>query len=301
MLTQESATALMEAIENLFRSEQYVRSEILVLLLINTGLPFSLINVGRVGTLHRPYVMDTFNNGNTVNNFNFSLSRAGIYDKLPAGVFHQFINEPGPLSKAIQQYRQHRAEEQNARLFFEPWERELFYQRMLAGLYLESAGCDITMILGDPEDTIDFPADALRKIRLLLPYLHKIAGCIHVSAYLSWILDEQVAFIQKSGSDIYYTNTDSKGKAIYLGVNTMTGGHYYSDIPVWKVSIGPLNKSAFDFMPFQPYGRVVNLCYKYLLPCHIEIMTEYLQLRTALGALLCGNNTRGRIGLNLAI
>jgi hypothetical protein len=190
----------------------------------------------------------------------------------------------------------------NARLFFDPWERELFLQRMFGEQYEEALANDLSSILALGEDVDNLPSPALLKIRLLLPYLHKIGGrksC--VSRYLEWILDERVALSEQCSIGAATADVESRLNTGCLGVNTVIGPAYYSDMQRWAVSIGPLTKSILEFMPGQSYWRVLNLCYKYLLPCDIEVTTQYLFPESEQSAWLSDNIAQSRIGLNLAI
>jgi|GEM_PF-6837543 len=301
MFAQDTGIDLIQALKELLRSEQYIRAEVLVLLLVNAGVPLSLIHLNTIGTLHKPYLSDIVKADNK-GALHFLLPRAGIYDQLPAGVFHRLLNETDTLAKAVRQYRQNRTEEINARLFFGPWERELFYQRLLVEQYEEVMSNNLSMVLAPGDDIENLPAPALLKIRLLLPYLHKIGGRRNeVSRYLEWILDERVELSRQRCAGRTTADVESRLNASCLGITTITGPAYYSDMERWEISIGPLTKPILEFMPGQAYWRVLNLCYKYLLPCDIEATTQYLFPASEQSAWLSDNATQSRIGLNLTI
>lgn len=215
----------------------------------------------------------------------FSLSRDGIYDRLPQGMFHEFKQEPSSRVNAVAEmvvrYKKQQQQQQQARRFFQPLENEFFLQRV----YLEQREKHLLFdVFGKDTDQLfhefwelppGLPDAAVNRLVKLLPYVHRIAGNMTlVKLCLEQVLEETVTITwQRRPQTVSTGNSIPLGECM-LGVDAMVGTTCYTDMPVVTVSIGPVKRQRiYDYLPWQPYGKLLETCYGYLFPADVEINT----------------------------
>ncbi|MCW3463841.1 type VI secretion system baseplate subunit TssG [Chitinophaga nivalis] len=203
------------------------------------------------------------------------LSRDGMYDRLPEGVFHEFSLRPSAAENVrtpIAYYRQQQQEQQQARLFFQPFENEFFLQQVLLEQYEKKVLCSIAGKLVPAwltafwELPADLPAGALERLIPLLPYLHGIAGNIsQAQSCLQYILREKVQVIHENSLQLVSSDhAAALGKCV-LGRDSVVGAAFYTAISRIMVTIGPLSRERlYEYLPDKPYGRLLVICYDYL-------------------------------------
>lgn len=219
---------------------------------------------------------------------NFFLSRDGIYDRLPQGVFHEFKQEPSSrqngVTEMVTRYKKQQQQQQQARRFFQPIENEFFLQRV----YLEQREKHLLFdVFGKDSDQLfhafwelppGLPSAGVNRLVKLLPYVHRIAGNMTlVQLCLEQILEETVAITWQREPKMVRTGNSVPLGECALGVDAMVGTECYTDMPALTVSIGPVKRQRiYDYLPWQPYGKLLETCYSYLFPVDVEINTELL-------------------------
>ncbi|MFY0254481.1 hypothetical protein ACDQ55_11055 [Chitinophaga sp. 30R24] len=212
------------------------------------------------------------------------LSRDGIYDRLPQGIFHEFIQESGHLpgiDTMVARYKRQQQQQQQARRFFQPLENEFFLQRV----YLEQREKHLLFeVFGKEAARLlhtfwqlqpDLPPAAANRLEELLPLVHRIAGNVPLMQLcLEQILDAPVHICRDiQPRMVRIGNHPCLGDA-RLGIDMMVGIQCYTDMPVMNVAIGPLKRQRlYDYLPQQPYGKLLDACYGYLFPVDVEINT----------------------------
>ncbi|MFV0305617.1 MAG: type VI secretion system baseplate subunit TssG [Moheibacter sp.] len=214
------------------------------------------------------------------------LSRDGIYDTLPEGVFHypKHTKTNQSVDDMTSEYREQKEEEVFARKFFTPFENEFF----LVGLKKEQEECDILLELNGskPLDFYyrfwdlekDLPKSLTAKLIRILPYAYRIVGNLDLTAKcLRYIIDENVEIVELG----YKETTDSE-QSINLGDCRlgldMISGSTYTDYSLYlEFKIGPLENSYFmEYIHNGGYERLIHKFYEYFLPMEIDVKTTIL-------------------------
>lgn len=211
------------------------------------------------------------------------LSRDGIYDRLPEGIFHDFSQQKRSTVKdMVAEYKKQQQQQQQARRFFQPLENEFFLQRvglerrekhLLFDVFGKDADQLFQLFWHLPEG---LPKAAAGRLVKLLPYMHRIAGNIPlVKLCLELILEEEVNIVTDRTPRAMATGAGVPLGECSLGVDTTAGELFYTDMPVIRVTIGPIKQQRiYDFLPWQPYGRLLQTCYGYFFPADADVETQ---------------------------
>lgn len=212
-----------------------------------------------------------------------SLSRDGIYDRLPEGLFHEFSEQRKTRGTVdmVARYKRQQQEELQARRFFQPLENEFFLQRVFLEqrekhLLFDVFGKDADMLFSQFWDLPEgLPGAAANRLVKLLPYMHRIAGNYRmIRLCLQLVLEQEVEISVDHTPQAVRTETSVPLGEWKLGVDSMVGQVFYTDMPKATVTIGPLQRQrVYDYLPWQPYGRLLETCYGYLFPADMDINT----------------------------
>ncbi|WP_160716571.1 type VI secretion system baseplate subunit TssG [Chitinophaga solisilvae] len=213
-----------------------------------------------------------------------SLSRDGIYDRLPEGMFHDFTQQEkkgSGTTEMVARYKRQQQQELQARRFFQPLEHEFFLQRV----FLEQREKHLLFdVFGKDADQLfhafwnlpaGLPGQAAGRLVKLLPYMHRIAGNLSlVQLCLQMILEEPVQIAMDHTPQPVQAATGTLLGECLLGVDTMAGEVFYSDMPRIIVTIGPLqHQRIVSFLAWNPYGRLLETCYGYFFPADATVQT----------------------------
>lgn len=212
------------------------------------------------------------------------LSRSGLYDLVPEGLFHQSYtsakgNSAGELAA---QSRADRKKELAARKFFQPIENSFFRQQVMLEQQEENmlAGIDSGLLNDYFFSFWEFPP-ALNKtsallLVLLIPYAHEIAGDLALMQdCLEILLQEKVTV-----SLIPPTELTAPGTAGDLGIgelgNDMVCGHTFTeDYPCLQYTIGPLQHSKpVDYVTGGDNDLLLQVFNNYFAPVEADIFIE---------------------------
>ncbi|PID68427.1 MAG: hypothetical protein CR968_01795 [Flavobacteriia bacterium] len=203
------------------------------------------------------------------------LSRDGIYDSLPEGVFHK--NNENQNTSYNYKRQQKKKEEENSRLFFSPIENELFgqsikveknEQKLLEDFY--NTNNDFVLKFWNLDNHRN--NKYILKMIKLLPHCHKISGDLNlIRLSLQKILNNEVQ-ITKS-----FRNLDikpKKGKEV-LGVNTITKTPKLNvAVPFIEVGIGPVSIDYFK-KNHEIIMDFLKIFYNYFLPLELQVETKF--------------------------
>ncbi len=208
-----------------------------------------------------------------------NLSRNGIYDSLPEGVFHsKRENEKGRSYTAKR--KKYKEEEKSARTFFSPIENEFFFQR----LKIEKKERDLLENFYSLKDDLltDFwkinkaiPKAYILKLVKLLPYSYKIAGNLELTRLsLEKILNVDVQFNKKLESEVSLKNQERN----QLGVDFVTQSKSSTIFqPFLEVIIGPIKEKQIDeYIKKDGILKFVNVFYDYFIPLELDVITKFL-------------------------
>ena len=180
------------------------------------------------------------------------LSRGGLYDQLPEGLFFQLSPSRNKnIAELATEYKYNKKKEAEIRRFFQPFENDFFLQRinieeeemvLLEGLQSGMLN-DYFIRFWDLPVTIS--KKVLAPLILLLPYASKIAGDWSLTEQsLQLILQEPVTINKKQAvmGDASGIQPPALGESI-VGLDMVCGDHFWEDAPVIEITIGPLQYS----------------------------------------------------------
>ncbi len=215
----------------------------------------------------------------------FNLSRNGIYDTLPEGLFHAPKTNSDSAS-FLAHRKVVKKEEEDARSFFSPIENEFFFQRLriesnerelLDNFY--NLNDDFLAEFWNIDDAI--PEEYLIKLIKLLPHSHKIAGDFELTRMcLEKILDEEVTFTRKYENNRNVDKTKNKeprNNSLQLGVDSVLDGNEDTVLsPILEVIVGPVSEKKINkYLKKGGVIKFINTFYDYFLPMEVEVRTNF--------------------------
>jgi hypothetical protein len=214
------------------------------------------------------------------------LSRPGLYDLLPEGLFFQpktaDIQRVLSVAEMAAQYRANKIKEKEIRRFFKPFENEFFYQqlqlereeiRLLDGLQEGRLNRFFLRFWGLPEAlglTLSI------SLLLLLPYAHQIAGNISLMQQaLRLLLQEDVLI--KNGQP----KATSVGELVeplgmqVLGDTMVCGSEFIEDYSVLVYQVGPLkNSMVTSYLTGGENELFINTFNRFFAPLEADITVQ---------------------------
>lgn len=300
METHMIPSQLQEEIQGNFTD---VRAETLLCMAMEKGLGKEDYAPAFDGLFSRPYKRDILRasleeDANHNEFVELHLSRNGLYDLLPEGLFHQ---PPTPKnSRSVQnmseEYRENRQKEAETRRFFKPLEKAFFDQRLQ--LEMEETGLMRGMGTGLLNDHfMDFwgvsdriSAQFRTSLICLLPHIQKITGRVEsIAQSLEGIIHEKVEIKRADSkvSGIGCSLIPSLGGA-RLGNDTVLGDESLEIVPKWEFHIGPLENSRVqDYLDGGSRLSFLETFYGFFTPVEVvsvtKIVTDNRKLNMTLG------------------
>ena len=219
------------------------------------------------------------------------ITRGGIYDGLPAGLFHDQPRESvaGGKDMAGESKRQ-RLKEKEARKFFLPFENEIFLklidleleERKILSRYSENLFDDIFSGFWKLDSTL--PQKFLSRLIILLPLAHRITGNLGITAKILEIIIEEKVGVRMISSDQlnengYHQPVDNSGNlgSVALGVNFVCGQHNNTKYPMMEFVIGPLrNSSVEDYLEDGQLSQFLDCFFGYFIPVEMDVSTAVI-------------------------
>ena len=216
-----------------------------------------------------------------------NLSRAGLYDLLPEGLFFQPVAssaKPSSATEMAEEYKANKKQENELRKFFSPLENEFFYHRyknfqaekaILNGLNNDDLNRYYIKFWNLARDIS--PSMALRMV-LLLPFIHQVAGDADLMAgCLQSIIGEKVSCEVQNGDDQAPLNSYNILGNFGLGNELICGDHYVEDEIYFVFKIGELRNAAVqDYLEGGKYYKTLQSFYRFFVPVNSAIKTEII-------------------------
>lgn len=235
-------------------------------------------------TFSRPYRRDIIDIDNLTYKdcLNFNLSRNGLYDHLPEGLFHKSSSGQDKQNYSNKR-KKFKSEEQNARLFFGPLENEFFYQR----LGIELAERELLDNFYNLKDEFvsgfwnilhEIPEEYLLKLIKILPFCYKISGDMELTRQcLEKVIEEPVKFKLSYRPRTQQEDMETSSRELQLGVDlTLNSDASIVHYPFLEVSIGPLSKQKINnFLKNDGILNFINTFYDYFMPMEVEVETKF--------------------------
>ena len=220
------------------------------------------------------------------------LSRGGIYDQLPEGFFFQHREQKQRTLAAADMaadHKENKRREAEIRRFFLPFENDFFWQR----IELEK---EETRLLGGLESGIlndyfvefwniprSIPKMFVSPLVLLLPYAHKIAGNMTLTAEcLELLLVEEVQIHQERSFVNHSDSIFSPGLGeAQLGFDMLCGEEFWEDSPMFKFEIGPLEGSVVtEYLEGGKRFELLDIFKRFFIPAGLDVEFEIKVLKT---------------------
>lgn len=219
--------------------------------------------------------------GSKADKVTLNLSRNGLYDNLPEGLFHtQAISKN---TKAYIQRRQTiKQEEQSSRTLFAPIENEFFHQR----LEIERSERKLLKNFSHQKNDFlldfwkieeDIPEEYVFRLITLLPFRYKIVGNYELTAHsLTKIIDHKVTVNRTHQLLVNEEQEDTLGTR--LGHDTILNSNFYgTNIPALEFVIGPLSTKKIETqLNEKQLHRFLEIFYDYFVPMEMEVITKLL-------------------------
>jgi hypothetical protein len=250
------------------------------------------ISISNHGQFSRAYRTDILGAGIQDDNYdkqeylNIRLSRDSIYDALPEGFVHSLTenNTDKSVNQMIKEHKHQKKQEAEARVFFTPFENEIFHYRTK----IESVERNFLYKLNGSKP-LDFfydfwglspiyPEILVSKFIQLLPYTYQIVGDIELACQcLSSIIEEKVTFKTTSSKEYSDEGEQIKLGENRLGVDFITGKDYMDYSMNLTIEIGPITNK-----PYQQYlknGEIeifIDCFCEHFFPMEVEVKTVLL-------------------------
>jgi hypothetical protein len=291
-----------------------VRAEVLLAQAMESGLRQKDFATQANAFFYRTYVHDlykaTINDQNSYAHFlDIQLSRPGLYDALPEGIFFQADAETKKVKSAdemAEEYRINKKKETEVRKFFAPFENEFFLQtiknekvetNLLQGLrsgWLKEYFIDFWKL---PQN---IPTNAALVMVIFLPYVHRIAGDMQATAgVLQKIINEPVK-INLVYERIISAEHDCNELGKHdLGSELICGESFKEQYPVAVVNIGPLEKTkAYQYVEGGNYFPLLQTFYNYFIPANADVKTTILLKQATEKFVLGGKENAPLLGIS---
>ncbi|MCK5700141.1 MAG: type VI secretion system baseplate subunit TssG [Cyclobacteriaceae bacterium] len=229
------------------------------------------------------------NNGEKV--LEIHITRDGIYDALPAGLFHDEPKESVSKGRDMASHsKNQRLIEQEARKFFQPFENEIFLkhvdleleERKILNRFSENLFDDIFSEFWKLDRSL--PHIFLARMILMLHLAHKITGNLEMTARTLEIIIEETVKVNLISPE--QSNKVSSHMPIHdrsalgfseLGKSFICGNHVKSFQPVLQFVFGPLrNTSVEDYLENGQIFRFLDCFFGYFVPVEMDVSTKVL-------------------------
>jgi len=258
-----------------------IRAEVIMADLADRGMDADKMLVACKGLFRRNYEKDVANVhfDQVVDYLVFQLSRDGLYDLLPEGLFHEMCiyNSLGSEERRNQFARQ-KQEEANARKFFLPYENEFIHQRVrieqeIIHLHKDPLGAFKSLFSRKSV----FPDDYHRRFLKFFAFSDEIKGNIELTAaVLSEILEKKVVARNYYGA-MKIDGPGGTGSNI-LGENFISSDGFNENQLYWEFSIVIEENAEMDRYADMDKGFIqalISRFYDTFVPFEIETVTKF--------------------------
>jgi len=276
-----------------------LRAEVLAAEFLESGILLDNISIKPAGTFRRTFSKDVlraelYESENAAETeLVMDVSREGLYDMLPEGLFHQ----PDPqrsgfsLDDLVESIPKTKKEDEETRKFFYPFEKE-FYRSRIRIEYNERRGID--SLVGQRNDSTGGRYERDLFLRIwpeleaidrdyrpaliqVLPRIHEVVGDMELTQYIMQkVIGErvQVSLASKYWQPFSEDNQSVLGDC-FLGYDAYATKGYCVEVPEITIAVGPLEDHfPGEFLPGAPAFNVLHLLAKYLLAAEMDFHIE---------------------------
>ena len=259
--------------------------------LMESGLEPDEVVINALGIFRRRYGKDIASGEmreyrtNRRKYMNLMINRNGIYDLLPKGLFHQpqnRINNNSP-TQAIEEYKLQKQIEKDSRLFFLPFEQELYRLSLLLEAEERKSIFDIQNVFKS-EVFIEFwniPSIFNERQTCNLLYILPMASFI-VGNYpltklcLESILNDRIEILDSPSLNHIVHQTAPGGlNSVYLGVNFIIEDIYHDVASSLSVLVYPtVNEDIVSYLDGGEKWSMLQFMFDYFLPFDCDVTTH---------------------------
>lgn len=269
----------------------HLKGETLCAELCDNGIPHEDFFIKRLGGFKQRYRDDVervdvgTDDYGVKQLFELWLNRDGIYDVLPEGLFHQTKGSARTtrLEDMIEEHKQFKEEEKEARKFFMPLEHEFF----MYGVRVEQQERAIQhgFIKGQFPDALYrfweisrmLPPHAQEVFMRIMPWVKHITGSIHYTKQVLELLVQKRVIATTSRKE--RIGTKSSGFTLgdrTLGETTVSGRTYEDDVLKWTFIITDLSPQECGlFIPGASMRNVIDRFDEVFIPIYVDTQYEY--------------------------
>jgi Type VI secretion, TssG len=210
------------------------------------------------------------------------LSRSGLYDQLPEGLFFQSPQKNNRVMNALDMagdYKYNKKKEEEIRRFFLPFENDFFLQRLRLeeeeAMLLEGLRSGILndYFIKFWNLPAEIPCSFIIPFILLLPYASRITGNLALTAAsLQQLLQEEVQVFKKQPglADAASLHVPAMGEGL-LGVDMMCGVQFWDGTVFFELQIGPLQHSGItDYLEGGKRHVLLETFNRFFVPAGID-------------------------------
>ncbi|WP_374948625.1 type VI secretion system baseplate subunit TssG [Mucilaginibacter sp.] len=231
-----------------------------------------------------------------------TINREGLYDMLPEGLFHNppassvMITEEG----MIKDIRERREQEKQARLFFAPFEAEIYQLRTTIELYETRLDKKseynelVNIFLTEWQEFKCFSNRQMIILMHVLPVIHEQRNnLVFISGILSIMFnvdfDLQYHLTRDTAMAAQTAQMEGRLGSCTLGVNFIAGNVYEPEEEL-LIKVGPISaQQMLTFLPGTTTAEALNVLLNYLVPLGIatemvfDVEPEYQKLVLGVG------------------
>lgn len=274
--------------------ENDFKAEVIAAEMVEAGTDPERILILMLGALKRTFSRDVESVAEELSEYDHKeyqvvkTPKEGIYDMLPEGLFHRTAGQKSARTEKemVTSMKQQRAEEQNARKFFLPFEATINYMRMQTVLYenrldKRSHYNDLVDIFSGHWEIFQYLDARQSNIFLhLIPIMYDLRDDHPViEKVMEMMLLLPVGICLSNQLPLHPANPImSKMGESLLGVDLTTGNAVYDEgVDEISVKIGPMPAEVLnDFIGGGTKSKILQLLSDYLLPVHLDIITEFV-------------------------
>ncbi len=218
--------------------------------------------------------------------FEMLLNRDGIYDLLPEGLFHQSKGNTrvNSVQDAVEEHKQFKEEEKQARKFFTPLEQLLFLYRAGAETAEREALYDIQN--GQLNESFyhfwnidtSLPGGPASRLLRIMPYADTIKSNIDATAAaLSYILQSKISLKASLLPDRYLLQQQNLSEQ-YLGVDATMGRTTGEWLTHWTCTIsGIRGKDLALYVEGGALKKITDRFIEIFVPVEIDVLFDFKQ------------------------
>ncbi len=267
----------------LIKLETDFKAEVLAALHVAEDLDVGKIIIERLGNNSRTHAKDIHHiyehvsAGNLNKHTIFQTYRQSIYEAMPEALFH-----PPTLgeitmteAEAVEEIKQQRRREQDARFFFRPFEQEASYIEisalMIELMYEQKGNFNNLFYLFEEAWPIisRLPEETALCFIYILPILHEVRGNRKwIEQCMSFLLNKPITIDIVYGVRKIQATDGFTLNSCCLGIDSCIGGSsYYDGLPEWNICIGPIRKQDIgDVLPQSGFFEVLELLAACVIP-----------------------------------